>query len=250
MGGAGRWPGRYAYAENTCQQPGGALLAALGEQATRTANTDIATWAFEAPAGESIAAATLWRAGDAAGGAVVNATYRVLARRADRITQTSSKNACAADRRVHRHGQTPAQPLSAENRVVVPAANLGSHLYVNASCGGVAGFKCTEGEDDANGYAAAVYLYAADIVLEQTEGPSASNVSGELASAPSVRGHERRGVQRDRSRLGRVRGGVQRRRARRAAHGGRRKRRAVQGRGADGGRAGGVPVRAAVRGGR
>ena len=30
----------------------------------------------------------------------------------------------------------PAQPLSAENRVVVPAANLSSHLYASAGCAG------------------------------------------------------------------------------------------------------------------
>ena len=47
---------------------------------------------------------------------------------------------------------------------------------------------CEEGKGDANGYAAAVYLYAADIVLEQTAGPTASNVGGELATAPSVAG--------------------------------------------------------------
>ncbi|HEY2537612.1 MAG TPA: hypothetical protein VGI24_11605 [Solirubrobacteraceae bacterium] len=33
-----------------------------------------------------------------------------------------------------------------------------------------------------------MYLYAADIVLEQSTGPTATNVAGELASAPSVRG--------------------------------------------------------------
>ena len=41
---------------------------------------------------------------------------------------------------------------------------------------------------DTNGYAAAVNLYAADIVLEQSAGPTASAVSGELASAPAVSG--------------------------------------------------------------
>jgi len=58
----------YTYAEDTCSQPGGALVAALGE-APREANSDVATWAFGSPAGESIAGATLWRAGDADGGA-------------------------------------------------------------------------------------------------------------------------------------------------------------------------------------
>ena len=41
---------------------------------------------------------------------------------------------------------------------------------------------------DANGYAAVVYLYAADLLLEQTAGPTASDVGGELASAPTVSG--------------------------------------------------------------
>ncbi len=50
------------------------------------------------------------------------------------------------------------------------------------------GAKCEAGKGDANGYAAVIYLYAADITLEQTAGPSASNVSGELATAPSVAG--------------------------------------------------------------
>ena len=50
------------------------------------------------------------------------------------------------------------------------------------------GNECPAGVGDANGYAAVVYLYAADIVLEQLAGPTAANVSGELASAPSVHG--------------------------------------------------------------
>ena len=52
----------------------------------------------------------------------------------------------------------------------------------------VAGYKCKEGQGDANDYAAVVYLFAADLTLEQPEGPTAGNVSGELASAPSVAG--------------------------------------------------------------
>ena len=53
---------------------------------------------------------------------------------------------------------------------------------------GSSGHECKAGTGDANGYAAAVYLYAADVKLEQNAGPSAGNVSGELASAPVVRG--------------------------------------------------------------
>ena len=39
-----------------------------------------------------------------------------------------------------------------------------------------------------NNYAAAVHLYAADLTLEQSAGPSANNVTGELASATVVSG--------------------------------------------------------------
>src|ERR1700722_1417979 len=72
-GWVGTAAGASVYAEDTCRQ-GGALTAALSD-AKRTANTDIATWGFEAPAGARIAAATLWRAGDADGGAAVFADY-------------------------------------------------------------------------------------------------------------------------------------------------------------------------------
>jgi hypothetical protein len=41
---------------------------------------------------------------------------------------------------------------------------------------------------DQNCYATALYLYAADLVLEDGEGPSASSVSGELASQRAVSG--------------------------------------------------------------
>jgi hypothetical protein len=59
---------------------------------------------------------------------------------------------------------------------------------MNAGCLGESAFKCPAGIGDANGYAAALYVYAADITLEQSEGPHASSVSGELTSAPTLRG--------------------------------------------------------------
>jgi hypothetical protein len=70
----------------------------------------------------------------------------------------------------------------------VPGSHLGSSLYLTAFCGGDAGRSCEAGTGDANGYAAAVYLYAADILLEQPLGPTATKVSGELTTAPTVRG--------------------------------------------------------------
>lgn len=80
------------------------------------------------------------------------------------------------------------QPLSPENRLAVPGENLGTHLYFNASCSGQAEYQCREGEHDPNGYAAVVYLYAADLTLEQAAGPSAGGVGGELAGAAAVSG--------------------------------------------------------------
>jgi hypothetical protein len=70
----------------------------------------------------------------------------------------------------------------------VPSSNLGTKLFSNASCVGESAFKCPANTGDANGYAAALYVYAADITLEQSEGPHASSVGGELTSAPTLRG--------------------------------------------------------------
>ncbi len=70
----------------------------------------------------------------------------------------------------------------------MPSSNLGTGVDLVASCGGGENRYCEPSSGDVNGYGAVVYLYAADIVLEQTAGPTASNVSGELATAPAVRG--------------------------------------------------------------
>src|SRR5580692_9189627 len=51
-------------AVDTCGT-GGALTAALDAGATHVANVDKATWNLSVPAGETLAGATLWRAGDA-----------------------------------------------------------------------------------------------------------------------------------------------------------------------------------------
>src|SRR5436190_20220888 len=74
-GWTGSKSGAFSVAVNTCAEPHGALLAGLRDFTARTANTDSATWAFGAPAAARIANAVLWRAGDADGGAAVNATY-------------------------------------------------------------------------------------------------------------------------------------------------------------------------------
>jgi hypothetical protein len=48
--------------------------------------------------------------------------------------------------------------------------------------------ECPDGTGDPNNYAAVIYLYAADLVLEQTAGPSVGGVGGELATAATVSG--------------------------------------------------------------
>ncbi|MCW3018510.1 MAG: hypothetical protein JWN10_818 [Solirubrobacterales bacterium] len=170
--------------QDTCSQPGGALIAGLRAGFARTANSDSARWAFESPAGEKLAAATLWRAGDTDGGSELYGTYQFWLAGSGETTifeECMSVLGCSAKGKV-------GQPLSPENRATVPGSNLGSHLYATASCGGVSPYNCPSGGGDPNGYAAVVYLYAADLTLEQSTPPTASNVSGELASAPAVSG--------------------------------------------------------------
>ncbi|MGA2320197.1 MAG: hypothetical protein ABSG95_05585 [Solirubrobacteraceae bacterium] len=171
------------YAKNTCAE-GGALIAALGDQTVHIVHTDVATWAFAAPTPDTIAGATLWRAGDTDGGAAAGVTYQFWL---SGPSETAIFDECLFALNCKAEGELE-QPLSAVNRIVVPGANLGSRLYINASCGGLEGNQCPAAAGDSNNYAAAVYLFAADIKLEQNEGPSASGVSGELASAPAVSG--------------------------------------------------------------
>lgn len=172
-------------AEDTCSQPGGALVAAEGDETVHPTNTDAATWTFSTPADETMTGATLWRAGDADGGSGVTATYVFWLAGPSEV---SNFDVCAAEFECPTGLGDPAVPLSPANKVVVPPANLGAHLYAFAGCSGTAENYCPAGHGDANGYAAVVYLYAADIVLEQSAGPTADNVSGELASAPTVSG--------------------------------------------------------------
>lgn len=170
--------------QDTCAQPGGALIAGLRAETNRTANADSATWTFAAPSGETLAGATLWRAGDAAGGAAVNASYQFWLAGP---TEMDIFDACSYLSGCRDGVGETSQPLSSANRVIAPG-DLGSNLYVKASCGGIAEYNCPNNAGDSAGYAAVVYLYAADLILEQGVGPTATNVSGELATAPTVSG--------------------------------------------------------------
>ncbi len=171
------------YALNTCAQ-GGALVAALGDQTTHLAGVDRATWEFSVPVDRTLTAASIWRAGDTAGGSLLNATYQLwLAAPSEpkAIDQCVSGLGCSSTGNI-------AVPLAPENRVAVPQERLGAHVFSVAACGGQPEFECPAGKGDANGYAAVIYLYAADVTLEQTAGPTAGSVGGELATAPLVAG--------------------------------------------------------------
>jgi hypothetical protein len=183
-GWSGANTGPATLAQDTCAKPGGALIAALDAQTSRTADADSATWTFAAPPGEALAGATLWRAGDADGGAAVNASYQFWLAGSG---ETDVFNECVFALGCPAKGEI-GEPLSPENRVYVPVANLGAHLFAKASCGGISEYNCPNNSGDSAGYAAVVYVYAADLILEQGVGPTATNVSGELATAPSVSG--------------------------------------------------------------
>jgi hypothetical protein len=171
-------------AEDACKT-GGALTAALSDGSTHAATTDTATWHFSVPSKDTLSNAVLWRAGDADGGFATNATYEFwFAAPAD----TEVFDECVYEFGCQVGSADQSTPLSKENRVEVPAKNLGDGLYMNASCGGISTYKCPSGKGDANGYAAVVYLYAADLTLEQTAQPVVGSVSGELATSSTLSG--------------------------------------------------------------
>lgn len=172
------------YAVDTCSTSG-ALVAALGDATGHHVNVDRATWAFEAPSFAKEVGATLLRAGYLHGVSGEKGTYQAWIAGP---TATEVFDECVFSLGCQVIGE-PSVPTSPANRVVVPLSNLGSHLFANVSCGGgTAGSECHGGFSDPNHYAAVLYLFATDITLEQSAGPTASGVSGELATAPTVAG--------------------------------------------------------------
>jgi hypothetical protein len=172
--------GPWDRAEDTCGKPGGALVAALGDETTHPTDVDPASWIFSTPADDTMVGATLWRAGDAEGGEVPNATYEFWLAGP---TEFSTFDQCAFQFECPAGIGDPADPLASANRVPVPRANLGARLYAYAACGGEPHSECPAGKGDPHGYAAVVYLYAADIVLEQSAGPTVAGTSDLIFTA-------------------------------------------------------------------
>jgi hypothetical protein len=178
--------GAFVYAEDKCAK-GGALFAALGDGVEHEA-TDVATWTFSVPAEEKLVGARLWRAGDADGGVSKKGTYE--------FWLAGPSESEVFDECVYGGSQPctsgqgePEEPLAAANLLNLSSDHLGSNLYINAACFATLGV-CKKGEHDPNGYAAVVYLYAADLLLEQTTQPKVSEVAGELATASTLSGTE------------------------------------------------------------
>jgi hypothetical protein len=174
------------YVENTCAA-GGALVAALGDQTTHLADIDRSTWTFTLPTFASLVSANISRAGDTAGGGTGNAHYQFWLS-APKLSSVFDQ--CLASLGCVGEGDL-SQAMSSENQLAVPVSRLGSQMLVSAGCGGATepeAYECPAGQGDANNYAAAVYLYAADLTLEQAAGPTASDAGSELASATTVAG--------------------------------------------------------------
>ena len=187
-GWSGATSGSGVLTEDKCAT-GGALLAGLSDGETHEVEADRSSWIFSVPTGANIVSAKLWRAGDADGGWGTNATYEFwFAGPEDEDAEADVIDQCVAEFGCPTGAGDTSAAMSSSNLVSVPSENLGTHLYVNVSCGGSAKFKCPSGKGDANGYAAVVYLYAADLTLEQTSQPRVSEVQGELATAATLSG--------------------------------------------------------------
>ncbi len=177
------------YTGNGCATSGG-LVAALHSGHAHPANTDLATWSFNAPSGETLQAATLWRAGNTAGGGNSNDSYLFwLSGVANSGENTVVFDSCDAFKGCHEEGNLQ-DPLATKNRIEVPSSALHSpYLSLNASCGSlISSSECSSSPGDTNGYAASVELFAADLTLTQETAPTVKEVSGALAEAATISG--------------------------------------------------------------
>jgi hypothetical protein len=178
-------------ATNSCSGTGG-LIAALKSGSSHPADTDLATWAFNAPIGETISAASLWRAGDTAGGgdAHAEASYMFwFAGFANSGGTAQPFDMCEALSGCTGEGNLES-PFAASNHLEAPTKALHSaYLSLNASCGSlISSSVCPASAGDPNGNAAIVELFAADLTLTQETAPTVKEVSGTLATAATVSG--------------------------------------------------------------
>lgn len=181
-GWSGSTSGPYMGAFDTCAE-GGSLTAALDGSPAQPVSS-AATWTFAAPAGESIAAATLWRAYSALSIAPGSAeTVGDLNAPNDSYDSADVFDQCREDD-CGSEGD-PASRFAAENKVVVPSSFLqgATHIYASAACGGEPGTSCPEVSAP---NMAQTQVLAAQITLQDEAPPSASAVGGSLTTAGVV----------------------------------------------------------------
>lgn len=175
---------------NTCPS-GGGLIAALdaGDAHLSDTENDEATWSFKAPEGSVITEATLWRAGENLGGGTTEASYLFwLAASPATGPNTHIFDKCIASNGCPGQGNL-AYPFAPENRVIVHSNELnGPYLSMSAYCGSEFIKSCPTNEGGKITYDAEVELFAADITLSQSTGPTVSAVSGGLDEDPTVSG--------------------------------------------------------------
>jgi hypothetical protein len=180
----------YDPTSNTCES-GGGLVAALeaGYEHAPDSETDKATWAFQAPTGETITEATLWRAGETPGGGESSASYLFwLSGGASLGLHAHPFDECNAGKGCIGEGSFD-NPLASQNRVIAPSSTLNSsYLSLSAYCGSPYETLCPAGKGGEDRYDAIVELFAADLVLSQPTPPTVSAVGGGLAEDPTVQG--------------------------------------------------------------
>jgi type 1 fimbria pilin len=159
------------------------LTASLGETTKHFVDVGGATWTFDTPAIDPMVAGTLWRAGYLHRKVTQTTGYRLWLAGPENVFDD-----CVATEDCEGFGD-PGAPMSPENVISVPSEDASEPISINVSCSaGMPDTECAREYGDQNGYAAVVYMYAANLVLEQKEGPSVSYVGGELESAPTVAG--------------------------------------------------------------
>jgi hypothetical protein len=179
----------YDVTSNTCES-GGGLIAAVDAGHEHLANSefDKATWAFNAPEGETITGATLWRAGNTLGGSNEDASYLFwMSGDVSRDIEGQTFGECRAGNDCIGEGSF-SNPLAMESRVTAPASALGSaNLSLDTYCGSlIPEAQCPTNEGGKITYDSEIELFAADITLSQPTGPTVSAVSGGLAEDPTV----------------------------------------------------------------
>ncbi len=163
-----------------------ALTAALDGQIPHAADVDYALWSFGVAPGLSIEAASLYRHEGTPGGVGANSGY-VTAFYAPAFLYDAGDvfDDCQALLGCSQVG-TNNGAFNPSNHEVVPAGHVSgaSHLYMSADCGGAPGAACPTYA----GYAAEADLYAADLTLNDSSNPTASNVGGPLVGGGTLSG--------------------------------------------------------------